>query len=107
MSCFPGPLMPDFLATKGEFDAFLRRHPVAIVDYTASWCGPCKMMAPVFEGLAKEFPTVGFCKVWDVYLPASMCAGVGVYTHAQIRKIRGHQHVHIDGGKNVLWVCFW
>lgn len=48
-----------------------------IVDFTAVWCGPCKMIAPTFDALSNQFLGAVFLKV-DVDVCEATCATYGV-----------------------------
>jgi thioredoxin 1 len=49
--------------TKDNFNTTIDRDGIVLVDWWASWCGPCRMFAPIFEEVAKENPDVVFGKV--------------------------------------------
>ena len=38
-----------------EFDAAVEKDNLAVVDFWATWCGPCKMVAPAVEHLAEKY----------------------------------------------------
>ena len=52
-----------------NFDSDVLKSDVPVlVDFTATWCGPCKMLAPIVEKLADEFEgkvRVGKCDIDD------------------------------------------
>ena len=49
--------------TKETFEDTVTQPGITLVDWWASWCGPCKMFAPVFQAASEEHSDVRFGKI--------------------------------------------
>lgn len=63
---------------KEEFNDLIKKENV-LVDFFATWCGPCKMIGPSIEKLAQENSDVAVIKV-DVDKHPEIAANYGVQT---------------------------
>ncbi|MEM2226470.1 MAG: thioredoxin [Candidatus Bathyarchaeia archaeon] len=43
------------IVTDGDFDRVVRENRLAVIDCWAPWCGPCRVMGPIIDGLASKY----------------------------------------------------
>ncbi len=55
--------MSTIALTEDTFEETVTRPGITMVDWWASWCGPCRMFAPVFQAASEQHPDITFGKI--------------------------------------------
>ena len=55
--------MSTIALTQDTFEDTVTRPGITLVDWWASWCGPCRMFAPVFKAASEQHPDITFGKI--------------------------------------------
>ena len=61
-----------------EFDSAIQTAPVAMVDFWATWCGPCKMLAPTIEKIGESYEGKALIAKGDVDQCQDLAARFGI-----------------------------
>jgi thioredoxin 1 len=63
--------------TEENFEETVTKDGITLVDWWASWCGPCRMFSPVFEASSEQHPEITFGKI-DTEDQQALAAGAQI-----------------------------
>jgi thioredoxin 1 len=80
------------IKSAAEFQQLIASASLTVVDFFATWCGPCRMIAPKVEQFANQYNTVTFCKV-DVDELDDVAARAGISAMPTFQFYKGGKKV--------------
>lgn len=79
--------------TKNNFKDVIAKDEYVVVDFWASWCGPCKMLAPIFEKVAEKFGGKAIFAKVDVDEESDIAAEYNIFSIPTIIMFKGGNEI--------------
>jgi thioredoxin 1 len=89
--------MATIALTATDFSRTVAANEVVLVDFWASWCGPCRMFAPIFEAASEAHPDIVFAKV-DTQAEGELAAGARITSIPTLMAFKNGQLVFSQPG---------
>lgn len=83
--------------TAENFESVIGGADLALIDFWAEWCGPCRMFGPVFERASEEYPDAVFGKV-DTEAQQALAASFGISSIPTLMIVRDNVVLYAQPG---------